>query len=93
MLGSQAIILPPATRTGHSFKGWYTARSGGTKVAQIAANATGNKTLCTVDCVTETLGDKILAFARTKVGGPYVWGGNGPIGYDCSGLLRRHMPL
>jgi uncharacterized repeat protein (TIGR02543 family) len=88
--GSQAVILPPATRTGHSFKGWYTASSGGTKVTQIAANATGNKTYYAqwTALPTETLGDKILAFARTKVGGPYVWGGNGPVGYDCSGLTK-----
>lgn len=28
-----------------------------------------------------------IAFASSKVGGPYVWGGNGPVGYDCSGLV------
>ncbi|WP_344333823.1 C40 family peptidase, partial [Kitasatospora putterlickiae] len=27
-----------------------------------------------------------IAFARTKIGLPYVWGGEGPGGYDCSGL-------
>jgi cell wall-associated NlpC family hydrolase len=26
-----------------------------------------------------------VAFARSKIGAPYVWGGNGP-GFDCSGL-------
>jgi len=31
---------------------------------------------------------KVVAFALSKVGGPYVWGGNGPVGYDCSGLTR-----
>jgi N-acetylmuramoyl-L-alanine amidase len=41
--GSQAIILPPAARSGYTFEGWYTANTGGTKVTQIAANATGNK--------------------------------------------------
>ncbi|GAA1223431.1 hypothetical protein GCM10009665_12140 [Kitasatospora nipponensis] len=27
-----------------------------------------------------------LAFARSKLGLPYIWGGEGPVGYDCSGL-------
>lgn len=24
----------------------------------------------------------------SKLGGPYVWGGTGPVGYDCSGLMQ-----
>lgn len=28
-----------------------------------------------------------LAFARAQAGKPYIWGGVGPVGYDCSGFM------
>ena len=31
-------------------------------------------------------GSAAVAWAQSKVGLPYVWGGVGPDGYDCSGL-------
>lgn len=41
----------------------------------------------------------LLAFLRAQLGKPYVWGGNGPEVYDCSGLtvaaysrLGVHLP-
>jgi hypothetical protein len=33
-----------------------------------------------------TPGDKAVLFAFLQLGKPYIWGGNGPVGYDCSGL-------
>jgi cell wall-associated NlpC family hydrolase len=33
-----------------------------------------------------TPGDKAVLFAVQQLGKPYIWGGNGPQGYDCSGL-------
>jgi cell wall-associated NlpC family hydrolase len=30
-----------------------------------------------------------IAFASAQLGKPYVWGGNGPYGYDCSGLVQQ----
>lgn len=30
----------------------------------------------------------VIAFARAQIGKPYVWGGTGPNGYDCSGLVQ-----
>ncbi len=33
-----------------------------------------------------TAGDKAVLFAFQQLGKPYIWGGNGPAGYDCSGL-------
>jgi cell wall-associated NlpC family hydrolase len=29
-----------------------------------------------------------VAFARKQLGKPYVWGGNGSPGFDCSGLTK-----
>ena len=34
-----------------------------------------------------TPGDKAVFFAFAQLGKPYIWGGNGPVGYDCSGLV------
>ncbi len=31
---------------------------------------------------------KMLAFAKSALGTPYVWGGAGPGGFDCSGLVQ-----
>jgi cell wall-associated NlpC family hydrolase len=33
-----------------------------------------------------TAGDRAVFFAFSQLGKPYIWGGNGPVGYDCSGL-------
>ncbi|MCX5211914.1 NlpC/P60 family protein [Kitasatospora sp. NBC_00240] len=30
-----------------------------------------------------------VAYALAQVGKPYVWGGNGPGGFDCSGLVQQ----
>lgn len=35
-----------------------------------------------------TLGSKAVAFAKSQLGKPYVWGATGPGSYDCSGLTQ-----
>jgi cell wall-associated NlpC family hydrolase len=34
----------------------------------------------------QTAGDRALEWAMKQLGKPYVWGGTGPKGFDCSGL-------
>lgn len=34
-------------------------------------------------------GVQALSWARTQYGKPYVYGGTGPRGYDCSGLVQQ----
>ncbi|MFF2063539.1 NlpC/P60 family protein [Streptomyces sp. NPDC058200] len=42
----------------------------------------------TSDGTYATKAAKVLAFARTQIGKPYVWGATGPSSYDCSGLTQ-----
>jgi cell wall-associated NlpC family hydrolase len=35
--------------------------------------------------------EAMIAWARQQVGRPYIWGGAGPVGYDCSGLALQAM--
>lgn len=33
--------------------------------------------------------EQIIAYARAQNDKPYIWGGNGPKGFDCSGLVQE----
>ena len=37
---------------------------------------------------TITIRDRIVDAAHSRLGCPYVWGGNGPNTFDCSGLVK-----
>ncbi|MFB7672418.1 C40 family peptidase [Kitasatospora purpeofusca] len=33
--------------------------------------------------------ESVIGYALAQLGKPYVWGGDGPTGYDCSGLVQQ----
>jgi peptidoglycan DL-endopeptidase CwlO len=55
-----------------------------------ASTSTGQQgtTPVTYTGPTTTQADKAVAFAYAQIGKPYVWGGTGPNGFDCSGLVQ-----
>lgn len=66
---------------------------------QTTTGTSGTSGSSTTDSSYTAKADKALAFARTQVGKPYVWGATGPGSYDCSGLtqaawkaMRRRSP-
>ena len=69
-------------KSGHGY--WIVQQNG-------TANAFGDAT--TIDPPPMALlmtpvstGDKVVLYAFQQLGKPYIWGGNGPVGYDCSGF-------
>ncbi len=60
------------------------AAEGGTSTP--AAPTTTTPATGTVSSTRAAIVDKAIAFALSKVGGTYVWGGEGPDVFDCSGL-------
>ena len=48
--------------------------------------STGSSTGDSTSSSTSTSASKVVAFAKTLLGKPYVWGAQGPNGFDCSGF-------
>ena len=71
-----------ATSSGH---GYWIVQQNGTALAYGDAAAQNPPDLAVL-LKPVTGGDKAVLFALLQLGKPYIWGGNGPVGYDCSGL-------
>ena len=88
-LGSTAAV-PSADPTekvvpDRSGQGYWIEDQNGT--AQAFGDAQGAPPVAGLMFQPVTAGDKAVLYAFTQLGKPYIWGGNGPVGYDCSGLV------
>lgn len=73
-------------------QGYWLIRNGGDAVpfGSVAAGTKSKKRppIATV-FQAQTPGDRAVLYAMAQLGKPYIWGGNGPNGYDCSGLTSQ----
>jgi hypothetical protein len=78
--------LDPAERVvaSPSGQGYWVEDQNGT--AYPFGDATGSPPTEALMFAPVTPGDRAVLFAFAQLGKPYIWGGNGPVGYDCSGL-------
>ncbi len=71
------------TKSGNGY--WIVQQNG--SVAAFGDATTHDPPSLAVLMTPVTPGDKAVLFAFQQLGKPYIWGGNGPVGYDCSGLV------
>jgi hypothetical protein len=70
-----------SSRSGHGY--WIVDQNG---TANPFGDASGAPPTMGLMFRPVTQGDAAVLFAFAQLGKPYIWGGNGPVGYDCSGL-------
>ena len=81
--------------------GWYKVKTSGGSVGYVSSDymvtckdSAGSRGDVTVVAASSSLGQQIVDYAAQFLGTPYVYGGNGPNSFDCSGFtsyVYRHF--
>ena len=81
--------------------GWYKVKTSGGSVGYVSSDymvtckdSAGSRGDGTVVAASSSLGQQVVDYAAQFLGTPYVYGGNGPNSFDCSGFtsyVYRHF--
>ena len=81
--------------------GWYKVKTSGGSVGYVSSDymttckdSAGSRGDGTVVAASSSLGQQVVDYAKQFLGVPYVYGGNGPNSFDCSGFtsyIYRHF--
>ena len=81
--------------------GWYKVKTSGGSVGYVSSDymvtckdSAGSRGDSTAVAVSSGLGQQVVDYAKQYLGTPYVYGGNGPNSFDCSGFtsyVYRHF--
>ena len=80
-----ALLINNQAQNGQGFETWYEQHLRNEQNQSTAEDAANNIFDNPYGSLTASR-QAILEFARSKIGGKYVYGGVGPVDYDCSGL-------
>jgi peptidoglycan DL-endopeptidase CwlO len=78
----RSVPVPPAAVAAAVVAVAFAGMIGGHGTGAHLTAASGNGTTAS-----SAGADAAIAYARAQLGKPYVWGGTGPDGFDCSGLV------
>lgn len=63
-------------------------------ITEVISEASGSAVVSQAEVVTTSTAEELVAYAKTLLGTPYVWGGTSTSGFDCSGFTQyvyRHF--